>query len=323
MATITGKKSGPIGYGMMNLTWRETPIPDSQAFAAMKAALHAGCNMWNAGEIYGTPEANSLHLLNRYFTEYPTDADNIILSVKGGLVPGQLRPDGSEKNIRRSIDNCLKILGGKKFLDVFEAARQDPNTPVEETMATMAEYVKAGKIGGIGLSEVTAEQIKQLAALHPIAAVEVELSLHTPDILMNGVASTCADLNIPVVAYSPLGRGLLLAQITKPEDLDPTDIRHHLPRFHPDNISKNTECGKQLQKLAVSKQCTPAQIAIAWVRSWSGKKGMPTIIPIPGSTTEARVKENSIPVALSDTEVEELESIRKGLDVHGGRYAGH
>lgn len=280
MATLTGKPIGRTGYGMMStfsspllralanfyidLTWRETPVPDEQAFAAMKAALSSGSNFWNAGELYGKPHANSLHLLNRYFTKYPEDADKVVVSVKGGTVPGQLRPDGSEKNIKRSIDECLKVLDGKKFLDIFEPARQDPKTPMKETLDTVAQYVKEGKLGGIGISEVTADQIKQAAAIHPIAAVEVEMSLQTPDILTNGVASTCAELKIPIVAYSPLGRGLLTATIAKPVDLDPSDIRHRMPRFAPGNMEKNAEMGNEVQKVAKAKGCTSAQVALAW-----------------------------------------------------------
>lgn len=96
----------------------------------MKAALDSGANFWNAGEIYGTPEANSHHLLNRYFTKYPGDVDEVVISVKGGTVPGKLMVDNSAKNIRRSIDECLRVLDGKKFLDIFEPARQDPKVPL-------------------------------------------------------------------------------------------------------------------------------------------------------------------------------------------------
>ena len=107
---------------------------------------------------------------------------------------------------------------------------------MKETLDIMALYVKEGKLGGLGVSEVTADQFKEAAALHPISVVEVEMSLQSPDILTNGVSSTCAELNIPIVAYSPLGRGLLTAAITKPGDVDPNDIRHRLPRFAPGNI---------------------------------------------------------------------------------------
>lgn len=320
MPTINGKQVGRTGYGLMNLTWRETPIPDEQAFAAMKAALNSGANLWNGGEIYGKPHANSLQLLNRYFTKYPEDAEKVVISIKGSISPIRMGPDNSEKNIRRSIDECLKVLDGKKFLDLFEPARQDPNVPLEETMNAMAKYVEEGKLGGISLSEVTEDQIRNAEKLHKIAAVEVEMSLQSPDLLYNGVAKTCAELDIPLIAYSPLGRGLLTATFSKPEDIDKTDIRHHLPRFQPGNMEKNAAMGQEIKNVAKSKGCTPAQVALAWVRSYSGKEGFGTVIPIPGSTTEKRAIENATEVTLSDEELKEIEQIMKKTELAGGRY---
>lgn len=308
-----------LNYGS-DLTWRDTPIPDEQAFAAMKAALKSGANLWNGGELYGKPHANSLHLLNRYFTKYPEDADKVVISIKGSISTTKFGPDNSERNIRRSIDECLKVLDGKKFLDLFEPARQDPNVPLEETMNAMAQYIKEGKLGGISLSEVTEDQIRNANKLHKIAAVEVEMSLQTPEVLHNGVAKTCAELDIPLIAYSPIGRGLLTATISKPGDMDKSDIRHHLPRFQPGNMEKNAAMGLEVQKVAKAKGCTPAQVALAWVRSYSGKDGFGTIIPIPGSTTEERATENGTEVTLSDEELKELEEIMKRTVVAGSRY---
>ncbi|KAL2042494.1 hypothetical protein N7G274_004987 [Stereocaulon virgatum] len=152
----------------------------------------------------------------------------------------------------------LKVLDGKKFLDIYEPTRLDSKITMKEKLDTMALYVKEGKLGGLGISAVTADQMKEAASLHPIAAVEVELSLQSPDISTNGVTSTCAELHVLVVAYSPLGRGLLTAAITKPGDLDPSEIRHHLPRFAPSNIQKDVLMGNEVQKMAKAKGCTPA-----------------------------------------------------------------
>jgi pyridoxine 4-dehydrogenase len=214
MTTITGKPVGPIGYGMMGLTFRPTPPPIDQSFAAMKAALESGANAWNGGEIYGSVERNSLHLLNEYFTKYPEDADKVVLSIKGGFTPGGImkgRLDASPENTRRSIDECLKILDGKKFLDLFECARVDPKVPIEETLGAIVPYIKAGKLGGISLSEVSAATIRRAAKFTKISAVEVELSLWSTDILENGIADACAELDIPIFAYSPIGRGFLVS----------------------------------------------------------------------------------------------------------------
>jgi pyridoxine 4-dehydrogenase len=176
----------------------------------MRTAISLGATAWNGGEFYGTPDNNSLHLLNEYFTKYPGDAEKVSLSIKGGAKPGSLDPDGSRENIQRTVNDSLKILDGKKFIDLFECARVDPKVPVEETIGYLAEFVKAGKIGGIGLSEVSAKTIRRAHKVHPIAAVELELSLFATEPLENGVAETCAELGIPIVAYSPLGRGFLV-----------------------------------------------------------------------------------------------------------------
>ena len=209
--TLSSKSIGPIGYGLMGLTWRQPHLLPSQAtaFSAMSTALSQGANFWNGGELYGSPDRNSCHLLREYFTENPEAAEKIVLSIKGGLKKGQLVPDGSEENVRRSVEDCLEVLGGTKKIDVFECARVDHNVSIEDTVGYLAKLVEEGKIGGIGLSEVRASTISRAAKVHPIAAVEVELSLWVTDILRNGVAETCARLDIPIVAYSPLSRGML------------------------------------------------------------------------------------------------------------------
>src|SRR4051794_10347035 len=181
MPSLVGKEVGPTGYGTMSafpsrhgravkrhlltklpgMTWNPQPPSQETCFETLNTALELGANFWNGGELYGTPEHNSLHLLNQYFTKYPENAEKVVLSIKGGLKKGELVPDGSEENIRRSVDESLRVLDGKKKLDIFECARQDAKTPVENTIEVLAEYVKEGKIGGIGLSEVDAETIRR------------------------------------------------------------------------------------------------------------------------------------------------------------------
>lgn len=125
-----------------------------------------------------------------YFEKYPEDVSKVVLSIKGayGMKTG---PNGSPEAIRASIEEAVKVLGGTKTIDVFEMARVDPNVPVETSVEALAELVKEGKIGGIGLSEVGASTIRKAHAIHPISAVEIELSMFTPDPLHNGIADTC------------------------------------------------------------------------------------------------------------------------------------
>jgi len=320
MPQLVGKEVGKIGYGLMGFTWRPNPAPEEQAFEAMKASLANGCNFWNAGEFYGTEEYNSLHLLNRYFTKYPEDASKVVLSIKGCL--HNMAPDGTPEGVKRSVENCLKVLDGKKSIDIFESARVDPKTPIETTLKALEEYVKAGKIGGIALSEVGAETLKRAVKTTKIVAVEVELSLWSLDPLQNGVSAECAKNGIPIIAYSPIGRGMLTGQIKSPSDIPEGDFRRHVPRFSEENFPTNIKLVEDLEKIAKQKGCTPAQLAIAYITQLSEKDGNPVIIPIPGATTEARVVENSKKVSFTSAELKEVDSILSAFVVKGARYGG-
>lgn len=196
---LTSKPVGPIGFGMMNLTWVDPAPPKSQSLATMKAAFEAGATFWNGGHFYGTPTYNSAHLIHDYFTANPDHVDKVILSIKGAA--GFEGPDNSEGNIRHCVEDTLRIIGGVKPIDIFECARIDSRVPIEDNMRILESLRQEGKIRGIGLSEVSASTIRQAAAVAPVAAVEVELSIMATDILYNGIAATCAELGIPIIAW--------------------------------------------------------------------------------------------------------------------------
>ena len=166
----------------------------------MRAALSAGCNLWNGGKFYGpSPHGNSLALLRRYFTRYPADADRAVLNINGALGPGMV-PNGNPEFVRQSVDRCLETLDGKGKIDMFECARRDPDTPLEVTLTTLEELVKEGKIGGVALSEVNANTIRAAAKITRIVAVEIEISLFCTDPLSNGITTACAELGILIIA---------------------------------------------------------------------------------------------------------------------------
>lgn len=323
MVKILEREVGSVGYGMMGLTWRANPPSQEQSFKALKAALEHGAYNWNGGELYGSPERNSLHLLNEYFTKYPEDADKVQLSIKGCIVPTEFRVDGSKEGVRRSIDECLRVLDGKKSLDLFECARVDKKVPIEETISAMAEYVKAGKLGGISLSEVSAKTIRRAAKVHKISAVEVEFSLWCTEILENGVAEACAELDIPIIAYSPLGKGFLTGQIRSINDIPEDSFLRSFPRFQPDVFDENIKLLNEVEKLASKKGCSPAQIAIGWVLAQNGKDGMPQFLPIPGATTAERISENMKPAQLTSEDLAIIDDIIKSMPVIGTRYPEH
>ncbi|CAF9929429.1 MAG: hypothetical protein ALECFALPRED_004320 [Alectoria fallacina] len=313
---MIGRKVGGTGYG---LTSRHAIPSEEQAFAALHIALASGCNLWDGGEIYGTPDYNSLTLLKKYYALYPEDADKVVLNIKGAMRPGW-RPDGSPAFVRESVEKCLRMLGERGRIDMFECARRDPKVPLGETLGALAELVNEGKIGGVALSEVSAGTVRQAVKITKIVAVEVELSLWSTEPLTNGIADACAEFDILIIAYSPIGRGMLTGQIKSFEDIPHGDLRKILPRYQPENFENNIKLVKELEKMAQKKHCTTAQLALAWIRSLSNKKGMPQIIPIPGATTAERVKENAVEVELTEWEMKDIDTILARCEVIGDRY---
>ncbi|CAH0017146.1 unnamed protein product [Clonostachys rhizophaga] len=316
--TILGKKVGPIGYGLMGLTLSGS-VPDEKAIAAIKTAIDSGCNYLNGGEFYGPPNANSLALLRKYFEKYPEDAKKVVLNVKGAMSP-QRTPDASKEGIIRSIDNCLNTLGPVGRIDQFEPARKDKNVPFEETLETIDGYVKSGKIGGISVSELGAETLRKAASQFNITSLEIELSLFRTEPITNGLLAACAELNIPVLAYSPLCRGFLGGQLKSPDDLPENDFRRMLPRYQGENFKKNIELVNKVEALAKKKGCTTGQIAINWLLSISKRPGMPVIIPIPGSSNPERIKENATIIDLSPADIAEIDAILETFVAAGDRY---
>ncbi|KAJ0163886.1 Pyridoxal reductase [Colletotrichum tanaceti] len=321
MPQLNGQEVGNIGYGLMGLTWRPQPCSEEQAFEAMRAALKNGNNFWNGGEFYGTPEYNSSVLMERYFAKFPEDADKVVLSMKGGVNLKNLHPDGSPEGVRHSLDNIINQLKGRKKVDIFECARRDKNTPLEVTFGVIQkEYIDTGKVGGICLSEVSAATIHEAVKHAKIVGVEVELSLFSTEILTNGVAAACAQYGIPIIAYSPVGRGMLTGQVKTLDDIPHGDMRRHMPRFQPDTFSINIKLVEQVETLARKKGVTPAQLAIGWTMALSRRPGIPVIIPIPGATTADRVNENAKLVELTDEEMAEIDETLAKFEVAGGRY---
>ncbi|KAL4946523.1 hypothetical protein BDV06DRAFT_86902 [Aspergillus oleicola] len=314
-ASLVGKIVGPVGFGLMGFSRPWAPIEYSVATKVMKTALEQGANFWNGGLHYGTPTANSLHLLKHYFTTYPEDASKVILSIKGAYSLATHEPDCSPEGIKSSIETALSILDGTKKIDIFECARVDPNVPIETSIAALAEFVESGKIGGIGISEASEGTIRKAHKVHPITAAEIELSLFTTDALANGVVRACHELNIAIIAYSPLGRGWLTGELRQYSDLAPTDMRRMFPRFQPDVFDNNLKLVDAVDLIAKRKGVTLAQVAIAWVRAQGA-------IPIPGATTEERVLENLRDVTLTEEELEEIQVALDRLPIKGERYGG-
>jgi pyridoxine 4-dehydrogenase len=335
MSSLAGKPITNNGIGMMSrhfcyytrrkrltalgFTRPNDPTPDDVAFRVLRAALANGANVWNGADFYGTPDANSLHLLNRYFTKYPEDAEKVVLCIKSGVTISTFAVDGSPEGMRNLVDNANKILDGKKFIDIFGCARTDPKVPVETTVKALGQLIKEGKIGGIQLSEVSADTIRRAAKVHKIDMVEAEASLWSTEIFTNGVAETCGELGIVIEAHTPLGAGILTGKIQSSEDMG-TDHHKFFPRFQGESFQKNLELVEELKKFAKIKGCSPAQLAISWIKSYNGKPGMPFIVPIAGASSEERVQENCMTIKLGEDDLTKIKSILDSFPVVGARY---
>ncbi|KAI1378968.1 NADP-dependent oxidoreductase domain-containing protein [Hypoxylon crocopeplum] len=309
------------GFGLMGMTWRPRHTPDQQAFAAMKTAIAQGATFWSSADYYGMPEPSAgLALLRRYFEKYPEDASKVTLFIKCCVDFKTMAPKNSREQVLASAEACFKNIGDIKKIDVLGPARQDPNVPLEETLGAFRELVDAGKIGGVGISEAGAKTIEKANAIYPLSLVEVEFSLWTPDLLSNGVAATAKRLDIPLIAYSPLGRGFLTGQIKSVNDIPEGDIRRRFDRFQPENFDKNLELVDKLKSFAAKAGVTPAQLALAWIRATSNSSQAGTIIPIPGATSSERVEENTKNAQLSPQEKTELDEVLASFTIQGGRY---
>ncbi|KAG1877853.1 Aldo/keto reductase [Suillus subalutaceus] len=287
------------------------PVPDEQCFEAIKAgvdALPPGTKMFlNGGEFYGHNLATTnLEMIARFFEKYPDYVDKTFLSIK-------VRP----ANLRRSVELINEKLRGTKRLDLFECARVDPNVPLEESIRALVELKNEGKLDHIGMSECSADSLRRGNAVHPITAVEIEVSPWEYGEEAKKVIATAEELGIAVIAYSPLGRGFLTGQIKRPEDIPEGDYRRSLPRFQEDNFKLNFAIVDALTAIARSKNVTSAQLSIAWVASL-GKH----VIPLPGSSHAKRTRENCAggDIELSTEDIAEINSLISAAEIRGDRW---
>ncbi|KAI1751980.1 NADP-dependent oxidoreductase domain-containing protein [Xylaria castorea] len=316
---IVGKEVKDIGYGLMSLHLpREKPLSDDDRIAMIKTAINAGANFLNGGEFYGPSlQENSLSLLKQYFEKHPEDAQKVVIGIKGGLhLP--MAVDNSPEYTRESIENCLKLIGSKGKIDMWEMARRTTQEDYIKSLRVIDEYVKQGKIGGVTLSEVNAKSIRQAAKVVKVVGVEIELSLFFTDPLHNGICTACAELDIPIFAYSPLGRGFLTGKVQKPDDIYPAFKQ--LPRFQEEHFNANLKLVEKVKEWAAKKGCTPAQFSINWLVALSKRPGMPKIIPIPGAASLERIKENIHEVELTDADMDEVDAFLKDFNPSGDRF---
>jgi len=313
-----GLAIGAISYGAMNHTWTPKPSSQDKVDGALDAALsRGGPVMLNTGTFYGNPDnpTSNLDAIGDWMRRNEDRASQFVVSVKGGMDMSKHAPDTSESFLRKEIEDAAKRLAPAKIA-IFECARVDKSRPQEEVMKTLLKLRDEGLFQHIGLSECSAETIRKSHAVAPIAGVEVEYSPWSLDIERNGVLSTCQELGIAILAYSPLGKGFLTGSIRSHDDLPENDMRRNFDRFQPDVFDQNLKIVDEISELAKKKGVTNAQLVLAWLIS------VPGVVPIPGSTRAEGVTESlgAYDVKLSEEDIAALRKVIDNANVKGLRY---
>ncbi|KZP17533.1 Aldo/keto reductase [Athelia psychrophila] len=317
IATVTRKIGDTvvpaIGFGAMGLSaYYGKPQPDEERFKVLDAVYARGVRHWDTANAY----MDSEDLIGRWFKR-TGKRDEIFLATKFGMTDNGV--NGSPEHVRECIEQSLKTLG-VDHVDLYYAHRSDPKVPIEHTVGAMAELVKEGKVKYLGLSECTASTLERAHKVHPITAIQVEYSPFALDIEDPKIAvlAKARELGVKIVAYSPLGRGLLTGQFKSPDDFEEGDGRRWFPRFSRENFPKVLKLSKGLADVGKAHGATAGQVSLAWLLAQGDD-----IIPIPGTTKIKYLEENvsAANVKLTPQDLEDIRQAAKDADAsEGDRY---
>lgn len=325
---MASKMQGFGAMGLSALYGSAHATPEEEKIAVVKHAVDNGVVLINSATFYGPLNevgfGENLRLLSKCVPFIDRSKTQLMVKIcmdtrapveKTGT---QWIVRGDRESVLADIDFALKALG-VDYIDIIVLCRVDPKTPIEETVAAMAEAVKLGKAKHIGLSEASAANIRKAHAVHPIYCIEQEWSLWTRDI-EEEIVPTCRELGIKIVAYAPLGRGFLTGAIRSREDLSsPHDFRlHGAPRFSADNLPANLRLVEAVEAIAKRKGISVGQLALAWVHAQGDD-----VIPIPGTSRIAHLDANLAArnIELTKEDLDEINVIFPPGASAGDRYA--
>ena len=295
-----GLRVSAIGMGCMGLSQGYGPASDAESVRAIHQALDAGVTLLDTAMSYG--QGGNEELVGRALAGR---AAPVAVATKFGIVrgPDGVTMDGRPEHVRGYCEASLRRLG-RDVIDLYYLHRVDPAVPVADSVGAMAELVRAGLVRYLGLSEATPQQLARAAAVHPVAAVQFEWSLLWRD-PETGIVPAARRLGIGLVAYSPLGRGLLTAALTS-ADIASSDFRRSDPRFAGGALDRNLAQVAALRGVAAGLGITPGQLALAWLLAQGGD-----VVPIPGSRRPARIAENAAAagIRLSPADLARLEAV--------------
>lgn len=308
-------KNGPlvsaIGLGCMGMSGAYGQSDEKESITTIERAMELGHNFLDTADFYLS--GHNEQLIGKAIAG---KREKAFLSVKTGMMASPMGygpVNGHPDYIRHAVMHSLQRLK-TDYIDLYTLARVDPTVPIEETVGALAELVAKGIVNYIGLSEASAKSIRKAAAVHPITALQIEYSLWTRDVEAE-VLPTIRELGIGLVAYSPLSRGFLSGELKKPEDIK--DNRAHMPRFQGENFYRNLELVEKIKSVAHQKDCSPSQLAIAWVLA-QGED----IITIPGTKRIKYLEENFAAenIHLTQEDLQSIGAIMPAGIASGTRY---
>lgn len=313
-----GPEVSALGFGCMGLNFSYGhSLSDTESTALIRTAVERGVNFFDTAEVYG-PYTNE-KLVGSALKPF---RDQVVIATKFGfnIVDNKMAGMNSRpEQIRKVCEASLKRLG-VEAIDLFYQHRVDPDVPIEDVAGTVKTLISEGKVKYFGLSEPGAETVRRAHAVQPVTAIQNEYSLWTRGPESNGILTACEELGIGLVAYSPLGKGFLTGAMSQNTQLDEGDFRKLLPRFTPEAMEKNQSLIDLLRRIAVDKNATPAQIALAWLLAQK-----PWIVPIPGTTKLHRLEENvgADEITLTAIEIGVINNALTAIDIEGERYPAH